>query len=112
LRVAILGAGNVGSLVAYELSRDFEVWVASRSESSLAKLKNIVHTVKLDASNTSALRDFAKGFDIVVNALPGVQLLYKFMLFCGHCLILVPPHPTRVFIGLGGVQGHPEDPTS
>jgi proteasome assembly chaperone (PAC2) family protein len=31
---------------------------------------------------------------------------------CGHCLIFVPLHPARVFIGLGGVRGHPRDPTS
>ncbi len=31
---------------------------------------------------------------------------------CGHCLIFVPLHPARVFIGLGGVRGHPKDPTS
>jgi len=34
------------------------------------------------------------------------------MLFYGHCLISVPPHPARDLIGLGGVQGHPGDPTS
>jgi nitroreductase len=31
---------------------------------------------------------------------------------CGHCLIFVPLHPARGFIGLGGVRGHPRDPTS
>jgi len=29
-----------------------------------------------------------------------------------HCLIFVPLHPARVFIGFGGVRGHPRDPTS
>jgi len=34
------------------------------------------------------------------------------MLFYGHRLIFLPPHPARDLIGLGGVQGHPGDPTS
>ncbi|MCG2882644.1 MAG: hypothetical protein L7G93_06875, partial [Acidilobus sp.] len=42
----------------------------------------------------------------------GVQLPYRFVLPYGHRLIPVPPHPARGLIGLGGVQGHPRDPTS
>jgi len=71
-RIAILGgAGFVGPFIAYELSRDFEVWVVDISEEKLAKLKGIAHTVKLDATNIGALGDFIKNFDIVVDALPG-----------------------------------------
>jgi len=29
-----------------------------------------------------------------------------------HRIISFPLHPARVFIGLGGIQGHPRDPTS
>jgi len=42
----------------------------------------------------------------------GVQLSYRFVLFYGHRLIFLPPHPARGFIRLGGVRGHPGDPTS
>ena len=43
---------------------------------------------------------------------PGVQLLYRFVWFYGHRLISIPPHPARDLIELGGVRGHPGDPTS
>jgi|GEM_PF-7047490 len=33
-------------------------------------------------------------------------------LVCFHRFIFVPPHPARVFIGLGGVRGYPWSPTS
>jgi len=48
---------------------------------------------------------------LVLRILRGVQLLYRFILFYGHSIISFPLHSTRVFIGLGGVQGHPGDPT-
>ena len=58
-----------------------------------------------------------EGHSVIVDPNPwntweGVQLSYRFVLPYGHRLILIPPHPARGLIGLGGVQGHPRDPTS
>jgi len=44
-----------------------------------------------------------------VRELPGDE---RGSALCGHCLIFVPLHSARVFIGLGGFRGHPGDPTS
>ncbi len=71
MRVLILGAGRVGSLVASDLSKDYEVWVVDRDEGRLALLKGFANTVRFDASSPEGVAGLAKGFDLIVNALPG-----------------------------------------
>ncbi len=71
MKVLILGSGSVGTLVAHDLSRDFEVWVVDKDESRLKKTEKIAKVLKLDLSKTEILDEVFKGFDVVVNALPG-----------------------------------------
>ncbi|MEM2005612.1 MAG: saccharopine dehydrogenase C-terminal domain-containing protein [Zestosphaera sp.] len=71
MRVVILGAGNVGALVAHDLSKDFEVWVADKDHARLSRVSRVAQVVTLDASKPESVSELVRGFDLVVNALPG-----------------------------------------
>jgi len=71
MQICILGAGNVGRLVAYDLSKDFDVSVADKSKERLQLVENFAATYELDASNFEGLVGFMKKFDLIVGALPG-----------------------------------------
>ncbi len=71
MEICILGAGNVGRLVAYDLSKDFEVSVADKSKERLRLVEDFAMTHELDASNFEDLVGFMKKFDLIVGALPG-----------------------------------------
>ena len=71
MKVLILGSGNVGALVAYDLSRDFDVWVVDRDETKLRKVEKIAKVLKQDLTKVEVLDDIFRGFDVIVNALPG-----------------------------------------
>ncbi|MEM4646334.1 MAG: saccharopine dehydrogenase NADP-binding domain-containing protein, partial [Zestosphaera sp.] len=71
MRVLVLGSGSVGTLVAHDLSKDFEVLVVDRDESKLKRVEEFASVLKLDLSRTEVLDDIFRGFDVVVNALPG-----------------------------------------
>ncbi|MEM4932549.1 MAG: saccharopine dehydrogenase C-terminal domain-containing protein [Desulfurococcaceae archaeon] len=71
MHVVVLGAGRIGSFVARELARSFEVLVVDKDMIKLESLRPLMDTLVLDVSNEDALINIIKGFDIVVNALPG-----------------------------------------
>lgn len=71
MKVLVLGSGSVGALVAHDLSRDFEVWVIDRDETKLKKVEKVARVLKLDLSRTEVLDEVFRGFDVIVNALPG-----------------------------------------
>ncbi|WP_256957740.1 saccharopine dehydrogenase family protein [Thermococcus litoralis] len=71
MRILVLGAGNVGKAIAYDLSKDFEVWAGDRDLNRLEDVKNYANPIKVDASDFSSLVEKMKGFDLVVGALPG-----------------------------------------
>ncbi|WP_175058884.1 saccharopine dehydrogenase family protein [Thermococcus sp. 2319x1] len=71
MRILVLGAGNVGRAIAYDLSKDFEVWAGDRDLNRLEDVKNYANPIKVDASDFSSLVEKMKGFDLVVGALPG-----------------------------------------
>ncbi|MEM1796218.1 MAG: saccharopine dehydrogenase C-terminal domain-containing protein [Zestosphaera sp.] len=71
MRVLVLGSGSVGTLVAHDLSKDFEVLVVDRDESKLKRVEEFASVLKLDLSRTEVLDDIFRSFDVVVNALPG-----------------------------------------
>ena len=81
MRFIVLGAGRVGSLVALELSKLYDVSVADKSKESLEPLKQVASILQVDLSRESYLLESIKGFDIVVNALPG-SLGYRVLLAC------------------------------
>ena len=70
-RIAVLGAGLVGSVIARDLATGHEVTAVDLSEEALARLRDEgVATQRLDLRDRAVLHDFAKGFDVVVCAVP------------------------------------------
>ncbi|MCD6371952.1 MAG: saccharopine dehydrogenase NADP-binding domain-containing protein [Thermococcus sp.] len=71
MKVCVLGAGNVGLLIAKDLSQDYEVSIADRSQERLKLAADFATPIELDASNFERLVDCMKKFDLIVGALPG-----------------------------------------
>jgi lysine 6-dehydrogenase len=75
MKVAVLGGGLVGGVIARDLARDgeFEVTVADVSEATLARLGGVpgITLVKADLADAAALRRVVAGHDFVVGAVPG-----------------------------------------
>lgn len=71
MRVLVLGAGRVGSVVAEELSAGYDVTVADSDPGRLSRFEPVARTVLVDARDTARLAELVKGFDVVVDALPG-----------------------------------------
>jgi saccharopine dehydrogenase-like NADP-dependent oxidoreductase len=73
MRVALLGAGHIGQLIARLLSEsgDYQVTVVDKSPASLAKLQGLrVNPVAADTADARALLEALRGHDTVINALP------------------------------------------
>ena len=49
MEVLVLGAGNVGKAIAYDLSKDFEVWVGDISKERLEAVKEFANPIKVNA---------------------------------------------------------------
>lgn len=71
MKVLVLGSGSVGTLVAHDLSKDFEVWVIDKDEARLKNVEKVASVLKLDLSRIEVLDEVLRGFDVIVNALPG-----------------------------------------
>lgn len=71
--VAVLGAGLVGSVIAADLSRYFNVTIIDIDPAALEKLKDIegVKILATDLSENHKMKSAVKDVDIVVGALPG-----------------------------------------
>ena len=72
-KIAVLGAGMVGSVIAADLSEDYIVTVIDKDVERLSKLKKI-YKIKTFAKDISGLKSFKKllrGFDLVISAVPG-----------------------------------------
>jgi len=98
VRVLVLGAGRVGSVVVEELSRDYDVTVADSSPERLSRFEHLARVAVVDARNTTRLAELVRGFDVVVDALPG-SLGYGVLRLC-----------TRLRRNLVDVSFMPEDP--
>ena len=73
-KITVLGAGRVGATMAMDLARDgeFQVTVADRSESALARLAALgLATLNKDLARPEAVREAVAGADLVVGAVPG-----------------------------------------
>jgi lysine 6-dehydrogenase len=69
----VLGAGMVGRVMAGDLSADFDVALADRSDAALARAKQRlgdVRTITADVGDGEALTRLIAPFDIVLGALP------------------------------------------
>ena len=77
MNVIVLGAGLVGAPMAVELNGDerFEVAVADLSEEALANTKARcpeLSVLRKDLSNPEDVTTLVSGYDLVINAVPGV----------------------------------------
>lgn len=75
MRIVLLGAGRVGSVITRDLAveDDFEVTVADVSQSALDRVQAScpVKSVKVDLANPKELQKLVEEHDIVVGAVPG-----------------------------------------
>jgi len=71
MKVLVLGAGNIGKAVAWDLRDDFEVHVADINREKLSEVSEFAAPLELDASNFDELVNAMKSFELVVGALPG-----------------------------------------
>ncbi len=71
MKVLVLGAGNVGSAAAYDLSGEFDVWVGDVSEERLKAVEGFANTVKVDVTDFQGLVETMDKFDLVASAVPG-----------------------------------------
>jgi saccharopine dehydrogenase-like NADP-dependent oxidoreductase len=74
MKIAVLGAGMVGSAMAADLSKKFEVTSIDRSAEVLESVKQKYPQINItphDLSNVDTFDDLLKDFDMVVTAVPG-----------------------------------------
>ncbi|ASJ02969.1 saccharopine dehydrogenase [Thermococcus profundus] len=71
MRVLVLGGGNIGRVVAWDLREDFEVYVGDADPEKLKSVEEFAEPLKIDASNFAELVKTMEKFDLVVGALPG-----------------------------------------
>jgi lysine 6-dehydrogenase len=74
MRIAVLGAGMVGSAIAIDLAEDFVVTSFDVSESNLQKLQKrnrAIHLQPADLRSYNHYTEWLQEFDIVVTAVPG-----------------------------------------
>jgi lysine 6-dehydrogenase len=72
-KIVVLGAGMVGSAIAIDLAKNFDVTSADINQESLSHLseKYKIKTIQFDISNRGKLMDFLSNFDLIVCAVPG-----------------------------------------
>ncbi len=75
MNIVILGAGLVGAPMAIDLAKEsgFDVTVADINKDALKKSKNkySISTIQKDLSDSQSIKEIVKGFDVVLNAIPG-----------------------------------------
>ncbi len=75
MRVAVLGGGMVGGVIAKDLAREgeFEVTVADVSDGALARLAGIagIATTRAELGSAAEIRRVVDGCDVAVGAVPG-----------------------------------------
>jgi len=76
MRVLILGAGNIGTVVAYDLAKDFEVTVVDVSDSALSTVKGFAEPLKFDVTQREKLQELMRRYELVIDTLPGKFGLY------------------------------------
>lgn len=72
-KIIILGAGMIGSAIAFDLSSMFNITVVDIDRNKLLRLskKFPVKTVQEDISKKNKLAGMIKSFDLVISAVPG-----------------------------------------
>lgn len=71
-KVIVLGAGLVGSVMAKDLVKDFEVTAADQNEEALSHLRSLgISVLQADLADLPALKKMIQPYDLVVGAVPG-----------------------------------------
>lgn len=73
-KIIVLGAGMVGSAMAIDLAQQHKVTVIDLNQKALDKAKKKCGDLSiqiLDATDKAKLQAYIKGYDLVVNAVPG-----------------------------------------
>ncbi len=73
IKIGVLGAGLVGSAIALDLIKDFEITVIDLDLSRLEKLSSqgIDKCLHADMTEYGSLRKTCSAFDLIINAAPG-----------------------------------------
>ncbi len=71
MKVLVLGAGNVGRAIAWDLRDEFEVYVGDVSDGRLKAVSEFATPLRVDASDFNELVEAMRGFELAVDALPG-----------------------------------------
>ncbi|RLD53596.1 MAG: saccharopine dehydrogenase, partial [Bacteroidetes bacterium] len=75
MKVIVLGCGLVGGPMAMDLAKDkgLKVSVADINSDALGQIakRSPVQTIQMDLSKTDKISELVKGFDYVINAVPG-----------------------------------------
>ena len=72
-KILVLGGGFIGSVVACDLQKDFDVTIADVSNKRLRFLwkKFFLKGIKADLSNASTIKKIVADFDLIIGAVPG-----------------------------------------
>lgn len=71
VKIIVLGAGNMGAYIAFNLSAEHDVTIADYDQANLDKVMGTsVKKVKTDLSDVKNVKREVSDFDIVVSALP------------------------------------------
>ena len=106
-KIAVLGAGLVGSLMSKELAADgrFEVTAYDRSEEALGALAGVprLRTVRADLASAGEIARAAGAADVVVGAVPG---------FLGHAMLKTVIEAKRPVADISFAPGGPARATT
>jgi saccharopine dehydrogenase-like NADP-dependent oxidoreductase len=70
-KIIVLGAGNMGAYIAFNLSAENDVTIADYSQAALDKVIGVsIKKIKTDLSDLKNIKHEIAGFDLVVSALP------------------------------------------
>ncbi|MFO8110224.1 MAG: saccharopine dehydrogenase C-terminal domain-containing protein [Thermoplasmata archaeon] len=70
-KILLLGAGNIGKAIAYDLNKDFKLTIVDSSEKTLDECEKYGDTLVLDVTDTRNMQTAMEDVDAVVCALPG-----------------------------------------
>ena len=71
MKALVLGAGNIGKAIAWDLREEFDVYVGDISDDQLKEVSNFATSVKVDASRFNELVETMRDFELVIGSLPG-----------------------------------------
>ena len=70
MAILIIGAGNIGRAVAYDLSKEFELAAVDVSEENLAKIEKYAKPIKFNVTKEDVV-SLMKKYELIVDTLPG-----------------------------------------